>query len=193
MHTILLIFIEFFKTGLFSIGGGLATLPFLFDMSAKYGWFSTEQLTNMIAISESTPGPIGVNIATYVGYTTYSGESGNILSGVLGGIFATLSLVLPSIIVILIIAGFLQKFKDSKIVKDVFYGLRAAVVGMLAVSLLTVVKTTFLVPDVADILTSIEWVKLAVFAVIFFLVMKFKKHPILYIALGAVAGIIFGF
>jgi len=184
MHTILLIFLEFFKTGLFSIGGGLATLPFLFDMSAKYGWFSTEQLTNMIAISESTPGPIGVNIATYVGYSIY---------GVPGGIFATLSLVLPSIIVILIVAGFLQKFKDNKIVKNVFYGLRAAVVGMLAVSLLTVVKTTFLIPDAATILASIEWIKLAVFAVIFFLVMKFKKHPILYIALGAVAGIVFKF
>lgn len=184
MHTILLIFIEFFKTGLFSIGGGLATLPFLFDMSAKYGWFSTEQLTNMIAISESTPGPIGVNIATYVGYSIY---------GVPGGIFATLSLILPSIIVILIVAGFLQKFKDNKIVKNVFYGLRAAVVGMLAVSLLTVVKTTFLIPDAATILASIEWIKLAVFAVIFFLVMKFKKHPILYIALGAVAGLVFKF
>ena len=184
MHTLLLIFIEFFKTGLFSIGGGLATLPFLFDMSAKYGWFSTEQLTNMIAISESTPGPIGVNIATYVGYTIY---------GIPGGIYATLSLVLPSIIVILIVAGFLQKFKDNKIVKNVFYGLRAAVVGMLAVSLLTVVKTTFLIPDAATILASIEWIKLAVFAVIFFLVMKFKKHPILYIALGAVAGLVFKF
>lgn len=184
MHTLLLIFIEFFKTGLFSIGGGLATLPFLFKMAENYGWFSTEQLTNMIAISESTPGPIGVNIATYVGYTIH---------GVPGGIFATLSLVLPSIIVILIIAGFLQKFKDNKTVKNVFYGLRAAVVGMLAVSLLTVVKTTFLIPDAATILASIEWIKLAVFAVLFFLVMKFKKHPILYIAIGAVTGIILGF
>ena len=184
MHTLLLIFIEFFKTGLFSIGGGLATLPFLFKMAENYGWFSTEQLTNMIAISESTPGPIGVNIATYVGYTIH---------GVPGGIFATLSLVLPSLIVILIIAGFLQKFKDNKIVKNVFYGLRAAVVGMLAVSLLTVVKTTFLIPDAATILASIEWIKLVVFAVLFFLVMKFKKHPILYIAMGAVAGIVLGF
>ena len=184
MHTLLLIFIEFFKTGLFSIGGGLATLPFLFKMAENYGWFSTEQLTNMIAISESTPGPIGVNIATYVGYTIH---------GVPGGIFATLSLVLPSLTVILIIAGFLQKFKDNKIVKNVFYGLRAAVVGMLAVSLLTVVKTTFLIPDAATILASIEWIKLAVFAVLFFLVMKFKKHPILYISIGAVAGIVLGF
>ena len=184
MPLLLTIFIEFFKTGLFSIGGGLATLPFLFDMSANYGWFSTEQLTNMIAISESTPGPIGVNIATYVGYTIY---------GVLGGIFATLSLVLPSIMVILVIAGFLQKFKDNKTVKNVFYGLRAAVVGMLAVSLFTVIKTTFYIPGAAEILASVHWIKVAVFAVILFLVMKFKKHPILYIALGAVSGIALGF
>lgn len=182
MQLYLTIFWEFFKTGLFSIGGGLATLPFLFKMSETYGWFSTEQLTNMIAISESTPGPIGVNIATYVGFT---------ISGVLGALYATLSLVLPSIIVILIIAGFLEKFKENKTVKTVFYGLRPAVVGMLAVSLLTVVKTTFLIPEAATLLASIDYIKVAVFAVLLFGAMKFKKHPILYIAIGAVCGIIF--
>lgn len=182
MPLILTIFIEFFKTGLFSIGGGLATLPFLFKMSETYGWFSTEQLTNMIAISESTPGPIGVNIATYVGHT---------ISGVPGGIFATLSLVLPSVLVILIVAGFLEKFKDNKTVKTVFYGLRPAVVGMLAVSLLTVVKTTFLIPEAPSILASVDYIKVAVFAVLLFGVMKFKKHPIIYIVIGAVCGIIF--
>ncbi len=184
MPLFLQIFIEFFKTGLFSIGGGLATLPFLFKMAENYGWFTTEQLTNMIAISESTPGPIGVNIATYVGFT---------INGVAGALFATLSLVLPSIIVILIIAGFLEKFKDNKTVKTVFYGLRPAVVGMLAVSLLTVFKTTFIIPDAASILASIDLLKVAVFAVLLFLVMKFKKHPVLYIAIGAVCGIIFKF
>ena len=115
MHILWLLFIEFFKTGLFSIGGGLATLPFLFQMSERYGWFTTEQLTNMIAVSESTPGPIGINIATYVGFTTEN-------LGVFGAIFTTLSLVLPSIIVILIIAGFLEKFKENKYVKNAFYG-----------------------------------------------------------------------
>lgn len=185
MPLFLQIFIEFFKTGLFSIGGGLATLPFLFKMSENHpGWFTTEQLTNMIAISESTPGPIGVNIATYVGFT---------INGVAGALFATLSLVLPSIIVILIIAGFLEKFKDNKTVKTVFYGLRPAVVGMLAVSLLTVFKTTFIIPDAASLLASIDLLKIAVFAVLLFLVMKFKKHPVLYIAIGAVCGIIFKF
>lgn len=179
------IFIEFFKTGLFSIGGGLATLPFLFKMAENYpSWFTTEQLTNMIAVSESTPGPIGVNIATYVGYT---------ISGLPGALYATLSLILPSIIIILIIAGFLEKFKDNKNVKTVFYGLRPAVVGMLAVSLLTIMKSTFIIPGAASLINSIHFVKLGVFAVLLFLVFKFKKHPVLYIAMGAVCGIIFKF
>ena len=178
------IFLEFFKTGLFSIGGGLATLPFLFRMSEKYAWFTTEQLTNMIAISESTPGPIGVNIATNVGYT---------IGGLPGSLYATLSLVLPSIIIILLIAGFLEKFKDNKTVKTIFYGLRPAVVGMLAVSLITIIKSTFLIPDAVSFLSSINFIKIAVFAVLLFLVLKFKKHPVLYIAMGAVCGIIFKF
>ena len=185
MQLFFAIFYEFFKTGLFSVGGGLATLPFLFEMSSNHpDWFSTEQLTNMIAISESTPGPIGVNIATYVGFT---------INGVLGALYATFSLVLPSIIVILIIAGFLEKFKDNKTVKNIFYGLRPAVVGMLGVSLITVAKSVLLTAGAGGFLASIDLVKLAVFAVILFGVMKFKKHPILYIVIGALCGIIFKF
>ncbi len=185
MQLLFTIFYEFFKTGMFSVGGGLATLPFLFEMSARHPeWFSTEQLTNMIAISESTPGPIGVNIATYVGYT---------IKGIPGALFATFSLVLPSLIIILIIAGFLEKFKDNKTVKNVFYGLRPAVVGMLGVSLLTVAKSTLLTPGVTELLASINWIKIVVFAVMLFGVMKFKKHPIVYIAIGAACGIVFGF
>ena len=104
----LMLFYEFFKTGLFAVGGGMATLPFLDAMALKTGWFTQAQLIDMIAISESTPGPIGVNMATYVGFTT---------AGPLGSIIATLGLIAPSIIVILIIAKFLSKFKDSPIVK----------------------------------------------------------------------------
>ena len=185
MQLLFTIFYEFFKTGLFSVGGGLATLPFLFEMSARYpDWFSTEQLTNMIAISESTPGPIGVNISTYVGFT---------INGVLGALFATLSLVLPSIIVILIIAGFLEKFKDSKTVKNVFYGLRPAVVGMLAVSMITLTSAALLPPVFAEVFRNINWIKIAVFAALLFGVLKFKKHPIIYIILGAICGIVFKF
>ena len=101
--TFLLIFIEFFKTGLFAIGGGLATIPFLMQMTEKYDWFTTEELSNMIAVSESTPGPIGINMATYVGYSAGS-ESFGVIGGILGGIFATTALVLPSLIIIMIIA-----------------------------------------------------------------------------------------
>ena len=107
------LFFEFFKTGLFSIGGGLATIPFLQDMGEATGWFTNQELTTMIAVSESTPGPMGVNMATYVGYhmgcNTVLGPAG----GILGAVIATLGLVAPSIIVILIIARFLQKFRHS--------------------------------------------------------------------------------
>ena len=109
------LFYEFFKTGLFAIGGGLATLPFLYDMADKYPWFTRTDLANMIAVSESTPGPIGVNMATYVGFTT---------GGILGSIIATCGLVLPSLIIIIIIAKFLESFQDNRFVQSAFYGLR---------------------------------------------------------------------
>lgn len=114
------LFIEFFKVGLFSIGGGLATLPFLYNISDRLRWYSHMDLANMIAISESTPGPVGVNTATYVG---------NTVAGILGTVVATAALIVPSIIIIIIISKFLNKFKDSKHVKNVFYGLRPASVG----------------------------------------------------------------
>ena len=108
------LFWEFFKTGLFAIGGGMATLPFLYDMADKTGWFTRAQLADMIAVSESTPGPIGVNMATYVGFLT---------GGVPGAVTATVGLIAPSVIVILIVAAFLQAFRDSKYVAGAFYGL----------------------------------------------------------------------
>ncbi|MBR3871095.1 MAG: chromate transporter [Clostridia bacterium] len=174
------LFFEFFKTGLFSIGGGLATLPFLFKMAEKYGWFTANELTAMIAVAESTPGPIGVNVATYAGFKT---------AGILGGITATLSLVLPSLIVILIIAGFLDKFRSNKIVDSVFFGLRPAVVGLISVSVMTLFETTFVNKLSTVWYQFIDVKKAVLFAIITFLVFRFKKHPILYIALGAVVGI----
>ena len=109
MMLLLTLFFEFFKTGLFAVGGGMATLPFLYDMSARHpDWFTTSQLADMIAVSESTPGPIGVNMATYVGFET---------GGILGGLIATLGLVAPSIIVILIVARVLKQFRSNPIVE----------------------------------------------------------------------------
>ncbi|MCF0121418.1 MAG: chromate transporter, partial [Oscillospiraceae bacterium] len=101
------LFYEFFKTGLLAFGGGMATVPFLFNMSDKTGWFSYGQLADMIAVSESTPGPIGVNMATYVGFTT---------GGLLGAVIATIGLITPEIIVILIIARIILKFRDNEYV-----------------------------------------------------------------------------
>lgn len=186
------LFIEFFKAGLFAIGGGLATIPFLQDIARKYDWFTEAELTDMIAISESTPGPIGVNMATYAGYRAGFSEGG-VLLGILGGLTATLSLILPSIIVILIIAGFLQKFKENKIVKNTFYVLRPAVIGMLAVTLIGVAFPIFINISGTAFLEIVNLKAIVLFALILFGVLKFKKHPILYIGIGALAGILFSF
>ncbi len=190
--TFLHLFIEFFKAGLFAIGGGLATIPFLQDIARKYDWFTEAELTDMIAISESTPGPIGVNMATYAGYRAGLSEGG-IFMGILGGLTATLSLILPSIIVILIIAGFLQKFKENKIVKNTFYVLRPAVIGMLVVTLLGVAFPIFINLSGTAVLEIVNLKAIILFGLILFGVLKFKKHPILYIGIGALVGIIFNF
>lgn len=183
---ILQLFWEFFKTGLFAVGGGLATLPFLYDMSSRTGWFSTEQIADMIAVSESTPGAMGINMATYVGYTT---------TGVIGGIITTLGLICPSIIVIIIIANFLKKFRDSKVVEGIFYGLRPASTGLIAAAGLGVAKIALLRMNVfkADgfVMGIFNW-KCIILAVIIYIVFKKVKHsPIWYILIAAAVGIIF--
>jgi len=192
MPVFLSMFIEFFKIGLFSIGGGLATLPFLFELTKKYTWFTAEELTNMIAVSESSPGPIGVNMSTYVGNTIGTAQYG-IGGGIIGCIATTIALVLPSIIVILIVASILQKFKENKTVKNLFYGLRAAVAGLLALSVLSVFKENFVVVGATDIFAMVDLKKVALFAVLVFGVFKFKKHPLVYIIIGAVSGILLNF
>ena len=134
--TCLLLFYEFFKTGLFAVGGGLATLPFLYDMAARHPeWFTVSQLADMLAVSESTPGPLGVNMATYVGYLT---------AGIPGAVAATIGLVAPSVIVILIVAAFLKRFRESRLVNNVFYGLRPASAAMVAAAGLSVVGLALL-------------------------------------------------
>ena len=129
---LLRLFLEFCKVGLFSIGGGLATIPFLTDLGERTGWFTSGQLADMIAVSESTPGPLGVNMATYVGYTVGSQQLGGVGMGVVGAIVSTLGLIFPSIVVILIIGYFLKRFRDSKIVDSALYGLRPASVALIS-------------------------------------------------------------
>ncbi|MBE6955876.1 MAG: chromate transporter [Ruminococcaceae bacterium] len=186
--TLLRLFYEFFKVGLFAVGGGLATIPFLEAMATNpdLGWFTTEDLTTMIAVSESTPGPIGVNMATYVGFE---------VGGIPGAVIATLGLITPSIIVILIISGFLQKFRQSKLVDSVFYGLRPASTALIAAAGLSVAQEVLaLAIDIPARTFSISW-PLVILAVAIFLLMKIKPlgklHPIVFIGISALAGIIF--
>ena len=184
------LFCEFFKVGLFSVGGGLATLPFLYSLGAKTGWFSTADVANMLAVSESTPGPIGVNMATYAGFDC---------AGVLGGVVATLGLVTPSVIVIVLIAMALQAFRTNKYVDAAFYTLHPASTGLIAAAGWSVFALVLVNLDAyrasyqqADLL---QWKNLILFAVIWVLtnlVKPLKKlHPVVFLALAAVVGIVF--
>ena len=185
------LFYEFFKVGLFSVGGGLATVPFLTDMGVRTGWFTAGDLANMLAVSESTPGPIGVNMATYVGFST---------AGVLGGIFATLGLIAPALIVITVIAGFLKKFRESRAVDSVFYGLRPASTALITAALIQVCTVALMfheipVPQYGVIKTQLfYWPAIALAAVIFVClqIKPLKKlHPIVFILVSAAVGIVF--
>lgn len=186
------LFYEFFKTGLFAVGGGMATLPFLYSMSDTTGWFTHAQLADMIAVSESTPGPIGVNMATYVGFTT---------AGIPGAVTATLGLVAPSIIIILIIAKVLAAFRQNKYVDAAFYGLRPCSVGLIAAAGLLVVKIAVFNFDLyqqtgvfADLFNWKALLLAAVLIVLTRYVKQTKKlHPIFFILGSAAAGALFAF
>ncbi len=182
------LFIEFFKVGLFSVGGGLATLPFLYNLSDTFHWFTHSDIANMIAIAESTPGAIGVNMSTYAGYN---------VAGVAGGILSTLGLITPSIIVILMIAKLLDKYNDNKYVQSAFFGLRPASLAMIAAAGVSVVKVALI--DLEAFQISGQMVDLFIlpsilFAVVlYFLSKKTSWHPILLIGIGAIVGIVFQF
>jgi chromate transporter len=181
---LLQLFIRFFFVGLFAVGGGLATLPFLYEMATETGWFTASDISNLVAISESTPGPMGVNMSTYVGFIT---------SGPLGSVVGPLGLVTPSIIVIVIVSFFLSKFKESKTVQNVFYGLRPASTALIASAGLGILKLAFVGSTFStDIFTSRSfWISVVMAVVIYVAMKKFKLHPVVFIALSAVAGIVF--
>ncbi len=185
---LLRLYCEFFKVGLFAVGGGLATVPFLRDIGASTGWFTDAQLTTMIAVSESTPGPMGVNMATYVGFET---------AGVPGAVLATLGLITPSIIVIVIIAGFLQKFRQSKTVDAVFYGLRPASTALIASAGLSVALAVLIaVGGLSEHAFTPIWPRIVLAAAIFFCLRftRLKKlHPIVFIGFAALIGAVFQF
>lgn len=183
------LFWEFFKTGLFSIGGGLATLPFLKQISLEYPWFTPSDLLDMIAVSESTPGPMGVNAATYAGFRA---------AGIPGALTATFALVLPSVIIILLVAQALSRFRDSKLVQDGFYGLRPASAGLILGAMFEVFLASLFHTELWTGLQSLNQV-INVPAILFFLVLTVaiyklpKVHPIIFILIGAICGVLFHF
>ena len=187
------LFWEFFKTGLFAVGGGMATIPFLYDISDATGWFTHTDLANMIAVGESTPGPIGVNMATYVGFLTGMGESG-IPGAILGAVIATLGLITPSIIIILIIAAILNSFRDNRYVNSAFYGLHPASTGLIAAAGLGVMQTNLFREGVIS-LGSVNWKGWLLAIGLWIATNKIKAtkklHPIVFIACSALVGIVF--
>lgn len=192
MSLYLRLFWEFFKTGLFAVGGGLATLPFMYDISDKTGWFTHSMLADMVAVSESTPGPIGVNMATYVGFVT---------GGVPGAVIATVGLVTPSVIVILLIARVLKVFRENQYVDAGFYGLRPCSVGLIAAAGVLVIKlalfNTELYASTGALLDLFNFKALILAAVLLAATRCIKKlkglHPIVFILASAVIGIVFSF
>ena len=173
----LTLFLEFFKIGLFAVGGGLVTIPFLYELAYKTNWFNTSLIPDMIAISESTPGPLGVNMATYTGF---------IVGGFWSGIIATLGLVTPAIVIILIVSKFLDKFKQNKTVKNIFYGLRAAVIGLISVIGINILVESLIISTPL----SLRVKELLVFTIIFLLIQKTKFHPVLFILLSGLIGVL---
>lgn len=182
------LYYEFFKVGLFSIGGGLATLPFLAEIGEKTGWFTQLDLANMVAISEATPGPLGINMATYVGFTS---------AGPLGAFLAPIGLTTPAIVVIILVTKMLNRFKESPLVQGAFYGLRPASMALIVSAGITVaspallrVSTYMQTGSLADLFF---WKGIVLAAVLFVAMRKLNWHPIIFIIVSAIVGVVFQF
>ena len=190
--TVLTLFLEFLKIGMFSVGGGMATLPFIYALSEKTGWYSVQEIADMLAVSESTPGPIGINTATYVGYK---------VAGVPGALAASVGIIIPGLLLVIIIMTVLNKFRDNKYVNGAFYGLRPASIGLIIAAGLLVAKITLLtLPQYQEthaLLDLFNWKALLLAAVlpVFTRYIKQTKnlHPVFFIAASALIGIVFGF
>ena len=183
-----LLFYEFFKAGLFAVGGGLATVPFIREMGAAYGWISEAQIANIIAIAESTPGPIGVNAATYVGF---------LVCGVPGAIVATIGLVTPSVVIIILVARAIKKYADSYLVKSLFTSLRPAAIGLISAAGFSLLLVALGVSaNFTRFTFSADWTSLlklgiyAVFAFFAFWKKTAKLHPFFFILAGGAIGAI---
>jgi chromate transporter len=180
---LLFLFAQFFKIGLFSVGGGYATLPFLYELADNSEWLSREDVGNMLAVAQSLPGAIGVNLSVYTGFR---------YAGIAGGFAAALGLVSPSIIIIVIIARLLSSFKQSKTMAALFAGFRPAGAGLLSAAAFAAIAVSLYAPGWRVWHDALRWRETALFAVLFFLIFKFKKHPVIYLAAAGAAGIALG-
>ncbi|MCL2593517.1 MAG: chromate transporter [Defluviitaleaceae bacterium] len=182
------LFLEFAKAGLFAAGGGLAIIPFLIEMSERHGWFAEAEIMNMIALAESAPGPLGANMATFVGYG---------VAGFPGAVVAVIALIFPALILVTIIAKFITQFSNSPYVKDAFYGLRPVVCAMITAACWGLIRSTIFTLDLfsetRNLLDLVHIPSLILFGVLLFLYIKFKKHPVFYLAGAAIVGIVFKF
>lgn len=185
MRVLLALYGIFFKIGLFTVGGGLAALPLLQVEAFARGWMSKAEFADMIAVSQSTPGPIGVNMATYVGFHQ---------AGLAGSLAATLGIVTPSVLIICAISRFLVHFEEDKRVKGAFLGIRPAVLGLIAVAAFRIADFTLF--DLEGFQGTRDWSvlirekDLAVFALFLFITWRWRRHPIAYIVLAGVVGIL---
>lgn len=179
------IFVAFFQTGLFAVGGGLATLPFFYAMTETTNWFTSNDIADMIAIAQSTPGPLGVNISTYAGYHIISPW---------GGLVATLSLTLPSLLCILIIHKIFKNNKNSNTLNNIFYGLNPASCALIAAAGIGVAKTTWLnlsfFKETGNFINILNIKTIIIAIIVWITLRKLKKHPIWYIIFSAIAGIL---
>ena len=172
------------------MGGGLATLPFVYDIAARYDWITAQDVTDMIAIAESTPGPIGINVATYAGFHA---------GGLPGALVATLSLVLPSIVIIIAISRFLAVWQEHRLVKAAFWTLKPAALGLIGAAFFTVVTQVFWIADSTvmsqggpAILARVRWQEVVLFALLFPAIRRFKWHPVIWVLIAAAIGIVHG-
>ena len=186
MSNLIILYLEFFRIGLFAVGGGLATIPFLKELIGRHDWFTLPELINMIGISESTPGPLGVNMATYVGTTT---------AGILGSVVAVLGLITPSIIIIIIIAKCIEKFKNSQLVQSLFTVLRPAVIGFVLCAVLDIFILCFFNVSIYELSHNLfdlfSFVNILIYLIMLVGYKHFNIHPIVLIIISAVVGIVF--
>ncbi|MDR1278055.1 MAG: chromate transporter [Treponema sp.] len=179
----LLLAAEFCKIGLFSVGGGLATLPFLFALAEQANPLTPEKIGDFLAIAQSSPGAVGINIGAQAGF---------LFAGIPGACIAALSLAAPSIVVIITIARVLQSFRENRIVAAVFSGLRPAAAGLLVAAGFNVWRLSLFDTAASGIFGLIRWKECILFGAFFFCVHKLKGHPIIYIAIAAALGIVLG-